>query len=68
MRNACEAELQAQTPDEKGRSLISIMLELGLGLRQAGGGEGVRNDLFYNNNLARGVPFTPAFTPASGLV
>ncbi len=33
--------MQAQKPDDKGRSLVSIMLELGLGLRQAGGGEGV---------------------------
>ena len=32
--------MQAQKLDDKGRSLVSIMLELGLGLRQAGGGEG----------------------------
>ena len=32
--------MQAQKPDDRGRSLVSIMLELGLGLRQAGGGEG----------------------------
>ena len=40
MRNACEAEVQAQKPDDKDRSLVSMMLELGLGLRQADGGEG----------------------------